>query len=462
MQNGFRSLAVVPVRCRDRVLGAIHLADEREGCVPASFVQLLESMTPLIGEAIHRFSVEEQLQALHAALADRARQLQTLASELTLAEQRERRRLAQLLHDHLQQLLYAARLNLGTIRRRTRDAELLTAVQQMDDILNQCIAESRSLTVEISPPILYDVGLAAALEWLARHVQQTYGLAVAVSADPAAEPETEDVRVLLFQSVRELLFNVVKHAGVRRAEVIMSCPTMQDVQIVVADEGAGFEPGEVRIGRWAGTGFGLFGIGERLELMGGRLSVAATPGQGTRVTLVAPRQRSALPAEPAMADLRPATGAATATLPSEHPSSAAAGRVRVLLVDDHAIFRKGVADLLKEEPAVEVVGEAADGEMAVDMAVRIHPDVILMDVSMPRLGGIEATQRILDVLPDVPRRGPVGLRGRERARVVPRGGGRGFCVQDLPSRNADRRHPRRIAESYARGLIRSWPENSES
>jgi PAS domain S-box-containing protein len=523
VRDGYLSLAVIPIRYRDRVLGAIHLADEREGLASAAFVELLETMTPLIGEAIYRFSVEEQLrgaygyarglveasldplvtinpqgeitdvnkatelatgvprerligsvfsdyftepdqarrgykqvisdglvrdypltirhasgrttpvlynatlyrneagevqgvfaaarditerkraeerlQSLHEELAARARQLQTLASQLTLAEQRERRRLAQILHDHLQQLLYAARLNVGTLRRRTRDAELQGTIQQVDDVLNQCIMESRSLTVEISPPILYDVGLAAALEWLARHVQQTYGLAVAVEADPAAEPETEDMRVLLFQSVRELLFNVVKHAGVRHAEVTMSASSTQEVQITVADEGAGFEPADVRVGQWAGTGFGLFGIRERLELMGGRLTIAATPGQGTRVTIAAPRQRPAPPAQTISAAGDAAV--ATAALPAERRSPDVAGRIRVLLVDDHAIFRKGVADLLREEPAVEVVGEAADGEMAVDMALRTNPDVILMDVSMPRLGGIEATQRIVGLLPSV-------------------------------------------------------------
>lgn len=399
VRNGFLTLAIVPIRYRGRVLGVIHLADEREGLAPAAFVELLELMTPLIGEAIHRFSVEERLQSLHEALAGRARQLQTLASQLTLAEQRERRRLAQVLHDHLQQLLYAARLSVGTLRRRTRDAELQGTIQQVDDVLNQCIMESRSLTVEISPPILYDVGLAAALEWLARHVQQTYGLAVAVEADPAAEPETEDMRVLLFQSVRELLFNVVKHAGVRRAEVTMLASSTQEVQITVTDEGAGFDPGESRIGQWAGTGFGLFSIRERLELMGGTLTLDATPGQGTQVTISAPRQPFAQAAE--STPIGDETASATDRLPAECALTDGAGRIRVLLVDDHAIFRKGVADLLREEPAVEVVGEAADGEMAIDMAVRINPDVILMDVSMPRLGGIEATQRITDLLPGV-------------------------------------------------------------
>ena len=157
--------------------------------------------------------MDKELQALHKALEHRAAQLQSLASELTLTEHRERRRLAQLLHDHLQQLLYAARLSVTTLKRRVPDKELQDMIQHLDMLLGQCIEESRSVTLELSPPVLYDAGLTPALEWLARQMQLNYGLLVKVHSDVQTEPEAEDIKVLLFQSVRELLFNVVKHAG---------------------------------------------------------------------------------------------------------------------------------------------------------------------------------------------------------------------------------------------------------
>ena len=159
--------------------------------------------------------MDKELQALHQALDRRADQLRSLASELTLTEHRERHRLALVLHDHLQQLLYAARLSITTINRQVSDKDLHNLIQALDALLSQCIDESRSVTTELSPPVLYDGGLIQALEWLSRQMQLTHGLLVEVQAEVQAEPEGEDIKVLLFQSVRELLFNVVKHAGAR-------------------------------------------------------------------------------------------------------------------------------------------------------------------------------------------------------------------------------------------------------
>jgi signal transduction histidine kinase len=158
-------------------------------------------------------------------------------------------------------------------------------------LLSQSIARSRSLTVQLSPPVLYETGLAAALEWLGRHVQETLGLVVEVEAAAGAEPESEDLRILLFEAVRELLFNVVKHAGTSRAHVSTSTAADGCVHLVVSDQGAGFDPARPTAGDQAG-GFGLFSIRERLEVLGGRMEVRAAPGLGTRVTIVAPGRRA--------------------------------------------------------------------------------------------------------------------------------------------------------------------------
>ena len=343
--------------------------------------------------------MDKELQVLHQALERRADQLRRLASELTLTEHRERHRLALVLHDHLQQLLYAARLSITTIKRQVSDKDLHNLIQALDALLGQCIDESRSVTTELSPPVLYDGGLIQALEWLSRQMQLTHGLLVDVQAEVHAEPEGEDVKVLLFQSVRELLFNVVKHAGAHTAQVNMSLAPGGLVRIDVADEGAGFDAEQVMTNGNHMTGFGLFSIRERLEYMGGRLEMHAATGKGTRVSIFAPCRLQEPSVEPLEA-VRQSSGETQSadSKPELTPNNLAGGRrprrIRVLLADDHTVLRKGLVGVLNQEPDIEVVAEAADGEMAVELAKQYNPDVVLMDVTMPKVDGIEATRRI--------------------------------------------------------------------
>ena len=258
-------------------------------------------LTRAIHYAMERKQAERQLKALNETLEQRvaertatatrrAAQLQALAAQLTQAEHRERRRLAQVLHDHLQQLLYAARLGLETLRRRdSADSSTQETIDRVDALLGECIAESRSLTVQLCPPVLHEAGLAAAVEWLARHIEQTCGLNVEIEVDPQAEPESEGIRILLFEAVRELLFNVVKHAETGRARVAMTVAPGGEVRMTVSDQGAGWAAADAKLDHTTTSGFGLFSIRERLELMGGRLEVETAPGRGTRVSIWAPR-----------------------------------------------------------------------------------------------------------------------------------------------------------------------------
>jgi signal transduction histidine kinase len=253
--------------------------------------------------AMERKQTERQLKALNETLEQRvaertatatrrAAQLQALAAELTQTEHRERRRLAQILHDHLQQLLYAARLGLETLRSRDSiDASTQETIEQIDGLLGECIAESRSLTLQLCPPVLHEAGLAAAVEWLGRYMEQTCGLNVDVDVDPQSEPENEAVRILLFEAARELLFNVVKHADIGRARIMLNATHDGRVCLIVSDEGAGCAPAATQPDQPASSGFGLFSIRERLELMGGRMEIDTAPGRGTCVTIWAPRHQ---------------------------------------------------------------------------------------------------------------------------------------------------------------------------
>ena len=335
---------------------------------------------------------EQELRQAHEELEIRANQLRALAGELTLSEQRERSRLAKVLHDHLQQLLVAAKFRTAVISRGGDDV-LKHATKEIEELIDEAIGASRSLTSELNPPILQEAGLNAGLEWLARHMANKQGLFVDLKMEEVGTLP-ENTRVLLFESVRELLFNVVKHAHTASASLNMR--SVDDhLQITVSDEGAGFDLGAVKAPGEDGGGFGLFSMRERLQLMGGKLKAESRPGQGSRFVITFPMEMP-ITGEPEPASVvPPAAQFVSSACPD--PSH----KVRVIIADDHAVVRQGIANLLSDQPDIEVVAQAADGQEAVTLAAKLLPDVILMDVGMPKLNGVEATRSIHNDWPQI-------------------------------------------------------------
>ena len=212
-------------------------------------------------------------------------QLRSVASELSLTEERERRRLATDLHDHVGQILALAQIKLGAIRESAPSTHLIEPMDEVRRLIEQTIQYTRSLTFELSPPILYDLGFEAAVEWLAELIQEQHGITVKVQKDRSARPMDDEIRVILFQTVRELLANVVKHASAKHIMVFMA---REDgaLQVKIEDDGLGMgSSGDAANGPF---GFGFFSIGERLKYLGGHLEVVSEPGWGTRVTLKVP------------------------------------------------------------------------------------------------------------------------------------------------------------------------------
>jgi len=231
-------------------------------------------------------------------LREYQRRLRSLAAEVQRAQERERQQIAADLHDELGQILAACKFKAGMLREKAtatvgsgaelNAADLAAALEEMRELLEQAIRYTRSLTIDLSPPVLYELGLEAGLEWLAEQTQERHGLAVRFTRDELAKPVTPEMRALVFHAVRELLFNVVKHAQASRAEVRIGRKGGNWLVVQVEDDGVGFDARTVCAPGYRGRGFGLFHVREQTAYAGGRLKVWSRPGQGTRVTLEAP------------------------------------------------------------------------------------------------------------------------------------------------------------------------------
>ena len=209
-------------------------------------------------------------------------QLRSLASELSLAEERERRRIATDLHDHIGQTLAITKLKLGALREALLSnghGELLSEIWSLVD---QTIKYTKSLTFELSPPILYELGFEATIEWLGEQMQKQHGIIFEFESDGIAKSLDKDVSILMFQAVRELFVNVVKHAAARRVKIFIR-RINEDMEIAVDDDGVGFD-----LAKLEKNTFGFFSIRERLKRFGGIFEIETEPGHGTRVVLRAP------------------------------------------------------------------------------------------------------------------------------------------------------------------------------
>jgi len=333
------------------------------------------------------------LRQLNEALAQRnelaearAKQLQNLAVELIEAEEQERRRIAGLLHNDVQQLLASARFMLQSCSHSGSDLD------EVQRLLEMSILKTRHLSHELSPAVLDHSGLSAGLQWLCEQMKEQFGLQVTLKTDAARQYKRVPLKVFIFRAVQELLFNIVKHAGVKNAQVSLA-DAGDHLVITISDSGKGFNP-SILEAYSPKAGLGLLSLRERASYFGSSLKIKSAPGKGCRLTMTVPinvaseifHQREAILAR------------------QEHSQAVVAsgmGITRVLFVDDHHVIRKGLIGLVAGQPDIEVVGEAANGREALELTRQLRPDVVVMDISMPEMDGIEATRRIKTELPDV-------------------------------------------------------------
>lgn len=367
-------------------------------------------------ELFERQQVEQRLRQLADTLEDQVKErtqqlatsyarLRALATDLTIAEQTERRRLATELHDYLAQMLVVTRMKVSQLLRQDHNLDVRTILQEADQLLHQSLDYTRTLVSELTPQALYERGLSAAVRWLGDQMRRQQILTVEISLDTPELPLPEADAVLLFHSIRELLFNVLKHGKTDRASVLMSYD--QDVlSITVSDHGCGFHVSGLSEDR--SDRFGLLSVRERMIALGGDFDLQSEPGKGTVASLHFPFRMPSIHIEAQQAE-EESPSPTRAQLSREHTDPnvtiasaekrGIATALRVLVVDDHQMVREGLCCMLKEYDDLMVVGEASTGEQALQLVGTLVPNVVIMDMNMPGWNGAETTRRILKAHP---------------------------------------------------------------
>jgi len=318
-QYGYESVALIPIHLGDKILGLIHMADPRKHMFSKETIEILEGASLQLGTAIERVRAEEALQESHRGLERRVKErtaqlvstnkllnleieerkhnekklieqqdkLRSLSSKLLLTEERERRRIATELHDRIGQTLAVTKIKLSELKAESTSNRTAEALDDIREFIEQTIQDTRSLTFELSPPVLYELGLEAALAWLATQMQEKYKLPFGLKDDGRPKPLDNGCRVIAFQAVRELLFNIVKHARAKSATISIK-RDKDTVCIGIEDDGIGFDTSMSGNAASSSKSFGLFSIRERLQPLGGRMEIQSEHDRGTRVNIVLP------------------------------------------------------------------------------------------------------------------------------------------------------------------------------
>lgn len=402
--------------------------EERPARVEGPFLieerRLIDSLAEMIRNYLDRKQAEEALREhrdllhrLNATLEDKVEQrttqlvakqdqLRSLAGELSRTEERARQQLATDLHDNLAQLLALAKMKLQGADQAL--GQKLKTHDELKALLEESLTYTRGLMADLRPPLLSDAyDLHKTISWVVDRVQRR-GLTVTVHAEEEPMLLDREVLTVTHQAIHELLINVLKHAQTDQATLALR-RVQESLEAVVMDQGMGFDVQRRRTGSEQG-GFGLSNIRERVELVGGRLEISSRIGEGTCSKIIMPLKGATTAIDPE----HPAGSASTGGPRLRQPKDA--GSIsRIVLVDDHQLVREGLRSIIEEKASFCVVAEASDGEMAIEVARELRPDVIVMDVHMPKVNGLDATRRITKEFPEI---AVIGLSMLEDAMIV--------------------------------------------
>jgi two-component system NarL family sensor kinase len=312
--------------------------------------------------------------------------LRQLSARLLQLQDEERRRIARDLHDVTGQKIAVLSMSLDRLARLAQEykPEAQESIKESRDIVSQIGEEIRTLSYILHPPLLDECGLASAVHWYAEGFEKRSGIKLEVAVDPNLPRLPADAETTLFRVVQESLTNVHRYSGSSVAKISISNDD-GEVRLEVIDQGHGIKAGKARakLDGPAPLGVGIPGMRERLHQLGGGLSVDFGTN-GTRVVATLPIKK-AVEGE--------AAGESRTSL-SFTIRSAQDARRRILIADDHELMRRGLRGLIESHDEWAVCGEAVEGTEAVRKAEELEPDLVIMDVNLPGLSGIDAAMQI--------------------------------------------------------------------
>jgi PAS domain S-box-containing protein len=359
----------LPLVVRDRITGVLE-AYGPETLAEQTTVNTLESLTRQVASTLENAR-------LYQELAGRERQLRDLVGKLLVAREEERRRVAADVHDGLTQAAIAAHQHLQAYAEAHPPACASSqSFRRILELSGQTVEEARRVISDLRPMALDDSGLAAALRlW----VESLRGEGWDIGYEEALGEESlsPEVETVLYRVAQEAITNVRKHAVTTRVRITLR-RLGGNVYLEVRDWGRGFDGAVPPEGGAPGERVGLCGMRERITLLGGEFSIHSRPGAGTSV----------------VAEVRLTTAVPSREVPMPDRRRETSSPARVVIADDQAIVREGLRTMLANESDFEVVGEAADGDETLELCRTLRPDLVLMDVRMPRMDGLAATRAI--------------------------------------------------------------------
>ncbi len=217
--------------------------------------------------------------------------LKQLSIQLSKAEENQRRQLASQLHESVSQELFVAQLKLNVLEKVLNDPKHSRQLDEIKDQIVKSIREIKSITYDLSPTVLYDLGLKEAVEALSKSIEVNYCLTAKARFIGHLEDLDEEIKIIIYRVIKEIIHNVIKHA--RASSIAINIDnTNNRLCVDVIDNGVGFDTGRLSEGQYTDKGFGLFDIREKINHLGGHLSIHSTPGSGTRIGLVIPLKDS--------------------------------------------------------------------------------------------------------------------------------------------------------------------------